>query len=585
MKSFFRNVLANIVAILLIGGVFTVFFILMMAVSAAAGDNKTQVKKNSVLTLDMKTNIIDSPTEDQGDLFAFNSPSKNVLVYDAVNAINKAKSDSKIEGISIETDFISAGMTQLDEIRNALQDFRKSGKFVLAYGNTVSQPAYYLGSVADQYYLNPSGGIELKGLGTEVMYMKSFAEKYGIGLEVIRHGKYKAAVEPYMRDDMSDENREQLSTLLTDIWSVNSTKIAASRKISPAQLTMVVDSLYGVIPELTVQHRLADKLLQKSQYDDILKSKLKLKEKDDINRISLSKYIRSYKDDDKSDKNKVAVLYASGAIYNGEGTKDIYAQNFVKDIKKLTDDEDVKAVVLRVNSPGGSANASDEILFELQQLKKKKPLVVSFGDYAASGGYYIAMAADRIYSEQNTITGSIGVFGMIPYAKEMANRNGIYAHGVTTNANSNNFSLINGVSPGTVRVMTKSVEGTYKRFVHFVTQNRKMSYTQIDELGGGRVWSGTRAKQNGLVDELGSLKDALAFAAKKANVKDYSVAEYPKKRSQWEQFFQDFNENEISARFIKNKIGKENYQLFEQITNPKLQSGIIMGMPYTIRLQ
>src|SRR5690606_10206260 len=451
MKSFFRNVLANIVAILLIGGVFTVFFILMMVVSAAAGDNKTQVKKNSVLTLDMKTNIIDSPTEDQGDLFAFNSPSKNVLVYDAVNAISKAKSDSKIEGISIETDFISAGMTQLDEIRDALQDFRKSGKFVLAYGNTVSQPAYYLGSVADQYYLNPSGGIELKGLGTEVMYMKSFAEKYGIGLEVIRHGKYKAAVEPYMRDDMSDENREQLSTLLTDIWSVNSAKIAASRKISPAQLTMVVDSLYGVIPELTVQHRLADKLLQKSQYDDILKSKLKLKEKDDINRISLSKYIRSYKDDDKSDKNKVAVLYASGAIYNGEGTKDIYAQNFVKDIKKLTDDEDVKAVVLRVNSPGGSANASDEILFELQQLKKKKPLVVSFGDYAASGGYYIAMAADRIYSEQNTITGSIGVFGMIPYAKEMANRNGIYAHGVTTNANSNNFSLINGVSPGTVR--------------------------------------------------------------------------------------------------------------------------------------
>src|SRR5690606_1544177 len=340
-------------------------------------------------------------------------------------------------------------------------------------------------------------------------------------------GKYKAAVEPYMRDDMSDENREQLSTLLTDIWSVNSKKIAASRKISPAQLTMVVDSLYGVIPELTVQHRLADKLLQKSQYDDILKSKLKLKEKDDFNRISLSKYIRSYKDDEKSDKNKVAVLYASGAIYNGEGTKDIYAQNFVKDIKKLTNDEDVKAVVLRVNSPGGSANASDEILFELQQLKKKKPLVVSFGDYAASGGYYIAMAAHRIYSEQNTITGSIGVFGMIPYAKEMANKNGIYAHGVTTNANSNNFSLINGVSPGTVRVMTKSVEGTYKRFVHFVTQNRKMSYTQIDELGGGRVWSGTRAKQNGLVDELGSLKDALAFAAKKADVKDYSVAEYP----------------------------------------------------------
>ncbi len=585
MKSFFRNVLANIVAILLIGGVFTVFFILMMVVSAAAGDKKTQVKKSSVLTLDMKTNIIDSPTEDQGDLFLFKSPSKSVLVYDAVHAIKKAKADPKIQGISIETDFISAGMTQLDAIRDALQDFRKSGKFILAYGNTVSQPAYYLGSVADQYYLNPSGGIELKGLGTEVMYMKSFAEKYGIGLEIIRHGKYKAAVEPYMRDDMSDENREQLSTLLNDIWSVTSAKIAASRKISPSAMGMVVDSLYGVIPELTVKHRLADKLLQKSQYDDILKSKLKLKEKDDINRISLAKYIRSYKDDEKSDKNKVAVLYASGAIYNGEGLKDIYAQNFVTQIKKLAEDKDVKAVVLRVNSPGGSANASDEILFELQQLKKKKPLVVSFGDYAASGGYYIAMAADRIYSEQNTITGSIGVFGMIPYAKDLANRNGIYSHGVSTNANSNNFSLVNGVSPGTVKIMTQSVEGTYKRFVHFVTQNRKKSYAQIDELGGGRVWSGTRAKQNGLVDELGSLNDALAYAAKRAKIKDYSVESFPKKRSQLEELFENLNEDEISARFLKNKIGKENYQLFEQITNPKMQSGIIMGMPFTIRLQ
>lgn len=585
MKSFFRTVLANIVAILLIGGVFTLFFMLMMVVSAAAGDKKAQVKKNTVLTLDMKTNIIDSPTEDQESIFEFNNPMSSVLVYDAVNAIKKAKDDPKIKGISIETDFINAGMTQLDAIREALQDFRKSGKFVMAYGNTVSQPAYYLGSVADQYYLNPSGGIELKGLGTEVMYMKSFAEKYGIGLEIIRHGKYKAAVEPYMRDDMSEENREQLSTLLNDIWSGTSAKVAASRKISPTQLAMVTDSLYGVIPELTVKHGLADKLLQKSQYDDILKSKLKLKEKEDLNRVSLAKYVRSFKDDEKSDKGQIAVLYASGAIYNGEGAKDIYAQNFVKEIKKIAEDKDVKAVVLRVNSPGGSANASDEILFELQQLKKKKPLVVSFGDYAASGGYYIAMAADRIYSEENTITGSIGVFGIIPYAKDLANRNGIYAQGVATNANSNNFSVINGVSPGTVRMMTRSVEGTYKRFVHFVTQNRKKSFAQIDEVGGGRVWSGTRAKQIGLVDELGSLEDALAFAAKKANVKEYSVTSFPKKHSQLEQFFEGLNQEEISAKFLKSKIGKENYQLFEQVTNPKLQSGIIMGMPYTIKLQ
>ncbi len=586
MKSFFRNVLANIVAILLIGGVFFVLFMVMMLMTAAAGDQKTHVKKNSVLTLDFKTHIIDSPSEDQKGIFAFQEQSKNVMVYDALEAIRKAKTDDKIKGISIETDFINAGMTHLDNLRAALEDFKKSGKFVLAYGNSVSQPAYYLGSVADQYYLNPSGGIELKGMGTEVVYMKSFADKYGIGLEIIRHGKYKAAVEPYMRDDMSPENRDQLSTLLNDIWNVTSAKIAVSRKINAGQLRTVVDSLYGVIPELSVQHRLADKLLQKTEYDNVIKTKLKVDADDDLNKISFSRYISSYKDDDdKYEDSQVAVLYASGAIYNGEGYSDVYAKNFVKEIKKLAEDKKVKAVVFRINSPGGSANASDEILFELQQLKKKKPLIVSFGDYAASGGYYIAMAADRIYSEKNTITGSIGVFGMIPYLKEMANKNGIHSYGVSTNANSNNFSMINGVSPGTVNILTKSVEGTYKRFVHFVTQNRKKSFEQIDEIGGGRVWSGTRAKQIGLVDELGTLNDAIAFAVGKAKLKNYNVSEYPKKRSQFEQFFEDLEEDEISARFIRNKIGKENYKIFEQVTNPKFEAGVMMGMPYTIKIQ
>ncbi|WP_332032564.1 signal peptide peptidase SppA, partial [Kaistella sp.] len=243
----------------------------------------------------------------------------------------------------------------------------------------------------------------------------------------------------------------------------------------------------------------------------------------------------------------------------------------------------IKAVVFRINSPGGSANASDEILFELQQLKKKKPLVVSFGDYAASGGYYIAMAADKIYSEPNTLTGSIGVFGIIPYFKELANKNGLNSQVVTTNANSNMYSPLNGVTPGGVSILTKSVEQTYKRFVHFVTQNRKKSFDQIDEIGGGRVWSGTRAKQIGLVDELGSLNDAINFAAQKAKMKKYNVAAYPKKVSKFEQFFKDIEEEQISNRFIKNKIGEENFKIFEQITNPQMQSGVMMQMPYGIK--
>lgn len=586
MKSFFKSVLANIVAIFIIGVIFFVFFVFMIAMSAAMGDQKVNVKSDSILTLDYKTNIIDSPTEDQQGIFDFNNKNQNILVYDFVEAIQNAKNDDKIKGISIETDFISAGFTQLDAVRAALEDFKKSGKFVYAYGNMVSQPAYYLGSVADQYYLHPSGGIELKGMATEVIYWKSFAEKYGIGLEVIRHGKYKAAVEPYLRDDMSEENREQLSTLLNDIWSTVSTKIAASRKIEPAVFKTAVDSLYGIIPELSVQHKLADKLIQKSEYDQLLKQKLKVKKEKDLNRISVSKYIAANSDRKSSGKDgQVAVLYASGQIFNGEGYQNIYAKNFVEEIQKIADNDKINAVVFRINSPGGSANASDEILFELQELKKKKPLVVSFGDYAASGGYYMAMAADKIYSEPNTITGSIGVFGMITYFKDLANRNGINSYDVTTNSNSNYYSIINGVSPSAVDMFTKSVEGTYKRFVYFVTQNRKKSFEQIDEVGGGRVWSGTRAKQIGLVDELGSLHDAVNFAAQKAKLKEYKVSAYPKKLTQFEQIFKDFEEDQISARYLRKKMGDEKYKIFEQVTNPKLQSGVMMGMPYTITLK
>ncbi|RZJ27987.1 MAG: signal peptide peptidase SppA, partial [Chryseobacterium sp.] len=366
-------------------------------------------------------------------------------------------------------------------------------------GNTVSQGAYYLGSVADKYYLNPAGGIELKGLSAEVTFFKSFAEKYGIGIQVIRHGKFKAAVEPFLKDEISPENKEQLSTLLNDIWANTSGKIAASRKIPAGELITITDSLYSYLPNLSLQYKLADQLIQKSEYDNIIRKKLNLDADKKINKISFAKYANDV--DSKDGKNKIAILYASGSINSGKGYDAIYSENFVKEIKKLQKDDHIKAVVFRINSPGGSANASDEILFEMQQLKRKKPVIVSFGDYAASGGYYIAMGADKIFSEPNTLTGSIGVFGVIPYFKELAAKNGIRSDAVTTNANSNMISAINGLSPGTLTIMTRSVESTYQRFVHFVTVNRKQSFEQIDSVGGGRIWSGVRAKQIGLVDE------------------------------------------------------------------------------------
>lgn len=556
---------------------------MLLVFSSMGSDKSVVVKKNSVLTINLKTNIIDSPTEEEMGLFGIGTQNKSVLLYDVLEAINKAKTDDNIKGISIEADDLNAGLTQIDDIRNAIEDFKKSGKFVYAYGNGVSQSAYYLGSVADQYYLNPAGGIELKGLSTEVAFFKDFADKYGIGIEVIRHGKFKAAVEPFLRNDISPENKEQLSALLNDLWKNTSTKMAASRKMDTLQFKTVVDSLYGMIPELGLKYKLADKLIQKTEYEDLIKAKLNIKDKEKLSKISLSSYINSYADEDSSGE-KVAILYASGSINNGDNYNDIHSEKYVKYIKKLQEDDKVKAVVFRINSPGGSANASDEILFELQQLKKKKPLVVSFGDYAASGGYYVAMAADKIYSEPNTLTGSIGVFGVMPYYKDIASKNGIRADIVATNANSMYYSGLNGVTPYGVNMMTRSVEGTYKRFVHFVTQNRKQTFEQIDNVGGGRVWSGVRAKQIGLVDELGTLNDAVKFAAQKAGLKSYHVDSFPKKMSPVEQLFKDLNEEDVSARIIKSKIGKSNYEILQQITDKKLQSDIKMEMPYQIRV-
>ena len=555
----------------------------MIAVGSMGSEKSVSVKKNSVLTINLKTAIIDSPTEDQQNIFNVNHKNTSILIYDALEAIRKAKDDDNIKGISIEVDNLNAGITQIDDLRAAILEFKKSGKFVYAYGNTVSQSSYYLGSVADQYYLNPSGGIELKGLSTEVTFFKDFAEKYGIGIEVIRHGKFKSAVEPFLRNDISPENKEQLSTLLNDIWDNTASKISASRKMDVNQFRTVVDSLYGMIPDQSLKYKLTDKLIQKTEYDEIIKNKLHLKQDDQLNKISLNKYIDSYSDKDSSDE-KVAILYASGSINNGNEYSDIYSEKYIEYIKDLQDDKKVKAVVLRINSPGGSANASDEILFELQQLKKKKPLIVSFGDYAASGGYYIAMAADKIYSEPNTLTGSIGVFGVMPYFKDLANRNGVRSDIVATNANAAYYSSLNGLTPYGVALMTRSVEGTYKRFVHFVTQNRKKSFEDIDAIGGGRVWSGTRAKQIGLVDDLGSLEDAVKFAAQKANLKSYRVSSYPKKKTAFEQIFEDLNEDDISARVIKNKIGKANYEIFQQITDQKLKSEVKMEMPYQIKI-
>ena len=585
MKNFIKTVLANVVA-LFIAGILLPFFLLFVIIiigSMSSADKDIKIKENSVLTIDFKSKVVEHENESESSIFEIKEDAE-LKYQDILNAIETAKNDDKIKGISIELDDIDAGITQIDDIRKSLEDFKKSKKFVYAYGNNVSQASYYLGSVADQYFLNPVGGIELKGLSTEVIFLKEFAEKYGININVIRHGNFKSAVEPFLRNEMSPENKEQMTTLLNDTWGEISSKIIQSRKLDPTEFKTVVDSLYATIPDLSLKYKLADKLVQKSEYEEIIKSKLNVGKDEKLNKVSIRNYAFSQVDT-KTNDNKIAVLYASGTIYNGNRYSDIYSERYIQYIKDLAQDDNIKAVVLRVNSPGGSANASDEILYELQQLKQKKPLIISFGDYAASGGYYISMAGDRIFAQNNTITGSIGVFGVIPDAKNLANRNGIYSDVVSTNANSNMMSPFSGLSSGTLAITQRSVVNTYNRFVHFVSKNRKKTSEEIDAVGSGRVWSGKRAKEIGLVDEIGSLNDAVKYAASKANIAEYEAVSYPAKVDKFEQIMSNLKQESITTNYVKSQMGEENYQLFKIFADQNFRNSIQMTMPYIIRIK
>lgn len=583
MKNFIKTIFTTILAFFISGILLFIFFILGISLLLNNSSKDTKITDNSVLTLSFKSKITDNDSEKDLSIFDYEKE-ESLRLQEIINAIDNARNDDNIKGISIEIDNINAGTTQLDDLRNSLQEFKKSKKFVYAYGNNVTQDSYYLGSVADQYFLNPVGGIELKGLSSEITFFKDFANKYGININIIRHGKFKAAIEPFIRNDMSPENREQVSVLLNDVWNDISEKIIKSRKLTQEEFKTTVDSLYGVIPELGLKHKLADKLAQKSEYDDFLKTKLNLNKEDKINKISINNYINSLKETHFS-SDKIGVLYASGTIYNGNKITDIHSEKYIQYIDDLIEDESIKAVVLRVNSPGGSANASDEILFKLQQLQQKKPLIVSFGDYAASGGYYISMAADKIFAQNNTITGSIGVFGVIPDAKKLANDNGIYTDVVSTNANSNMISPLSGISNGTISIMQKSVQQTYKRFIHFVSKNRKLTLEQVDEISEGRIWSGKKAKELGLVDEIGSLNDAIKYASKQAKLNDYQVEYYPAKIDKFHKIFGSLQEENIVARYLKKQLGEENYRLFQLSTNPKFQNNVLMMSPFNITIK
>lgn len=590
MKKFFGNVMAVVVGNLLTFGLIALviggLLIFSLAGSLFQG---SKVKDGSVLEITFDTPIRESSMDDEFSLFS--SSEGSVYFRDLIRSIEAAAEDDKIKGISLRIQSFSGGSSQLTDIRNALSDFKKSGKFIYAYSHNSSQGSYVLNSVADSLYQNPMGMIMLQGLSAEIMFYKNLGDKYGIDFQVIRHGAYKSAVEPYLRDDLSPENREQLSLLLGDVWQNISTDMAQSRNITVEQLNEFADSLYALNPSSALKYKLVDRIIAEPEYDQALASRLELKVKEDeVLEDVLDKHTVKLEDyastiSSESGKDKIAVLYASGPITSGDGYTGIQSEVYKEAIRDLTNDDKVKAVVFRINSPGGSADAAEEILFELKQLHRKKPIIVSFGDVAASGGYYIAMESDSIFASPNTITGSIGVLGMIPSAKKLMNNVGITTDYVNTNQNSDFLKTIFQPMTDTgLKTMTEMTEGVYKVFVGHVMEGRNMSFEQVDAIGGGRVWSGTQALKIGLIDSFGTLDDAINAAAAKAGLENYSITEYPFKKNDLETFFKEFGMVKSQA-FIRNELGSDYYGIYTDLKAIKEYKGIQLRMPFEITIK
>ena len=502
-----------------------------------------------------------------------------------LKSISNAKNDSRIEGILLNLTTVDAGMATIEEIRNALVNFKKSGKFLYAYSESFSQGAYYLATAADKIYLYPEGDVDFRGLHAELMFFKGTLEKLEVQPEIIRHGKFKSAVEPFLYDKMSEENRQQVSVFLHSIWDNIMNGISSSRNIDMNDLQKIADEMEGRTAESALKLHLVDKLCY---YDELLyeiKKKTDQSEREKIKFISLKKYTHAYvKGEDFSSK-KIAVVYASGDIVSGEGNEDeIGSERIAAAIRKARLDSTVKAIVLRVNSPGGSALASDIIWRETVLAQKTKPLIVSMGDYAASGGYYISCAADTIVAQPNTITGSIGVFGLLFNAREMfKNKLGITFDSVKTGRYADIGSVSHPMNDNERQIIQSGVEKVYQTFITHVSVGRKMTVENVDSIGQGRVWSGTDAKRLGLVDVLGGINDAIAIAAKKANLTSYRTIALPQQKEFFEKLLEDLNA-EAKTYFGKQQLG-ENYIYYKKINELVNQKGIQARMPVDVEIK
>ena len=585
--NFLRNLLAAIIGCLIAFGIVVVMFMIFISLLAGAEDGIV-IKENSILELQLQQPIKDYVGNNEADPFSILFGQAQGL-DEILHAIEVAKTDTDIKGISINSNFILAGLPQTQAVRKALKDFKESGKFIYTYADFYLQKDYYLATVADSVFLNPVGGMDFKGLSSEVLFYKDLQEKTGVKMEVIRHGKYKSAVEPFIANEMSDANRTQIKELITSLWNTMVADISAGRNISEANINIIADTLGGRLPKYAKASGLVDDLLFYDEYEAKLRSALAINSEDEINYVSLSDYTRrSNKKTIHKGADKIAVVFAQGEILYGEGGPDVIGQGIItKALKTARDDDKVKAIVLRVDSPGGSALTSDIIWREVELAKKKKPVVVSMGNVAASGGYYIAVGADRIFAEPTTITGSIGVFGTIPNINELANDIGINAEQVGTNKNSVDYSVFEPMTDDFRTVVQEGIGEVYETFLNRVAQGRNITVAQADSMAQGRVWSGVDAQRMGLVDELGTLDDAIEAAAELAEIETYGVKKYPKYKTGFERFMEDMTtaKANIGHNFIKEEIGQETYDVLKQMKSALEQKGIQAKMPFTLDIQ
>ena len=586
--KFLGNVLATVIGLFVFC---LLFFFGIIFIGAIAGGNEDTVKveENAVIELDLSKVSLDyAGKTSYKDFNYFEADHDGVT--DILNAIEVAKNDDKIKGISILNNQSQLGLAQMKSVRDKLEEFKKTGKFVYAYANYYTQGEYYLNSVANKVYLNPVGVVDFKGLSAEILYLKELQEKSGVKFEVIRHGKYKSAVEPFLAQEMSPENREQMTVLLQSIWNTIVADIAKSRKLTVAQLDAIANTLGARTPELALANKLVDQVAYEDEYHNAIRNILKVDKKEKYNTISITDYAKTaaLTVDDYSKDDIIAVIYAQGEIMSGEGDVNVIGEGSIKrSLEEARNDDDVKAIVLRVNSPGGSALTSELIWREIEITKKVKPVVVSMGNYAASGGYYIAANANRIFAEPNTITGSIGVFGMLPNMNQLGKNIGINAEQVKTHTNANGYSIFEPMDENFKGYILESIEKTYATFLKRVAEGRNMSTAQVDAMAQGRVWTGMDAKKLGLVDEIGGLEAAIKYAAKLGKTTSYRTENFPEYEKNFEDFLSNFTgiaALQTKEQLLKEQLGEEGFQMLEQIKRVKSRKGIQAMMPYEISI-